>query len=350
MNTLPMSPKEYFESDWLVSLKQEFLEGKKPDRCNSCWIKEKQGLKSIRNHFVKVFTYENAIAAQSTKHLELRESNLCNFACRMCNPTDSVKLEREIEQYPELSSFYRPNTNKDMSEENWQEILDVSLELKSLYLTGGEPMLMKRYYDLLDHLIANKRNENIDLRIYTNCSVYNPVFIDKLSKFKNVTLKMSIDAVGKTAEYQRYGTEWKTVRSNIFKFLELPITASIHSTITAYSILDVSSLADFFIEMKNYENLKAKLTKFNAHVARIPASLDYANLSIELRAKAILEIDDAISKMSDEFFSLYVAELRALRKQLIERRDCNYQFFVNMTRTLDRIRSQSFEEVFGYKI
>ena len=345
-----MSPSEYYNSKWLASLKQEFLDGKQPERCNSCWIKEGQGLKSIRNHFTKRFTFNDTLLAQTTKHLELRESNLCNFACRMCNPTDSVKIEREIEEYPELSRFYQLNTSSNITDENWLQVLDVSLGLKSLYLTGGEPMLMKRYYDLLDHLIAHGRNEDIDLRIYTNCSVYNPVFIDKLNQFKNVTLKLSIDAVGKTAEYQRYGTQWETVRANIFKFLELPVILSIHSTITAYSILDMTSLADFFVEVKNYEKLNAKLTKFNAHVARVPAGLDYANLNIELRAKAIVEIDKAINKLSNDFFSIYVKELKALRKQLIERRDCNYQLFVNMTKALDKARNQSFEEVFGYKI
>jgi organic radical activating enzyme len=350
MATLKMSPKEYLESDWLKSLKQEFLEGKQSNHCNSCWIKERQGLKSIRNHFNQKFSINDITLTQTTKHLELRESNLCNFACRMCNPTDSVKIEREIEEYPELAQFYHPNTNSNMTDENWRQVLDVSMGLRSLYLTGGEPMLMKRYYDLLDHLIANGRNEDIDLRIYTNCSVYNPVFVEKLKQFKNVTLKLSIDAVGKTAEYQRYGTEWETVRTNIFKFLELHVSLGIHSTITAYSILDMTSLADFFVEVKNYEKLNANLTKFNAHVARIPTGLDYANLNIELRAKAIVEIDKSIEKLSDNFFSIYVKELKALRKQLLERRDCNHQLFVNMTKTLDKARNQSFEEVFGYKI
>ena len=350
MDTITISPSNYLESNWLKSLKQEFLDGKQPARCSSCWIKERQGLKSIRTYFTKKFSFEEAIAIDSTKHLELRESNLCNFACRMCNPTDSVKLEREIKEHPELANFYRPNPNSDMSEENWQKILDTSLGLSTLFLTGGEPMLMKRYYDLLDHLIANGRNETIELKIYTNCSVYNPIFVDKLLKFKNLTLVLSIDAIGKTAEYQRYGTDWQTVRSNVFKFLELPIRLSVHSTITAYSILDISSLADFFVEIRGYDKLKAKLAKFSAHVSRIPAPLDYANLNLELRAKAIVEIDRAIAKLSYNLFSIYVDELFALRKQIMGRKECNYQSFVSMTKALDKARNQSFEEVFGYKI
>ena len=346
MGTQSMSPKEYFESDWLSSLKQEFLDNKKPERCNSCWIKERQGLKSIRGHFLD----ENYEIETQTKHLELRESNLCNFACRMCNPTDSVKIEREIEDHPELSRFYSPNSNSDMTDDNWAQILEVSKNLNSLYLTGGEPMLMKRYYDLLDFLIENNRQDDITLRIYTNCSVYNPIFIEKLLKFKKAELILSIDAVGKVAEYQRHGTNWETVRANIFKFAELPIRLGIHSTISAYSILDVSALASLFVEIQEYEFRQAHLMKFNAHVVRVPAPLDYANLNIDLRIRAVKQIDDAVKKLTNRLFSIYVDELLALRKQLLDRRDCNYSLFVSMTKTLDNVRNQSFENVFGYKI
>lgn len=344
--TQTMSPKEYLASDWLKSLKQEFLDGKKPEVCKSCWVKEDQGLKSIRTGFKKRPVDPN----KTTTHLEIRESNLCNFACRMCNPTDSVKIEREFEINPELQKFYFPNKSSDMTEENWNQIIEVAKGSNSINITGGEPMLMKRYYDLLDHLIEHGRNEDIVLKIFTNCSVYNPTFIEKMLKFKKVQLRLSIDAVGKTAEYQRYGTHWETVRANIFKFAELPIHMGIHSTITAYSILDASSLADLFIELESYKNLKATLVNFDAHVSRTPIALDYVNLNVDLRMRAIEEIDIAVGKLSSKLFTAYVRELLAIKKQLLERRDCNFALFVSLTKALDRIRGQSFEEVFGYNI
>lgn len=342
-----MSPREYFESDWLKSLKQEFLEGKKPDRCISCWTKEKQGLQSIREHFLD-WNFDKQI--EKTFHLELRESNLCNFACRMCNPTDSSMLEKEIEEHPELQQFYYPNKLTNMTTENWNEILEVTKEIESLYLTGGEPMTMKRYYELLDYLIANNRQDDIVLRIYTNCSVYNPKFIEKLVQFKKAELVMSIDAVGTVAEYQRYGTKWNVVRENIFKFCQLPIKVSIHSTISAYTLLDMSSLANLFVEILEYPERKASLMKFNAHVVRVPHALEYCNLNVDLRIKAIKEIDKSVAKLVDNKFSIFVDELKAIREQLISRRDCNWTAFVSMSKTLDRARSQKFEDVFGYKI
>jgi sulfatase maturation enzyme AslB (radical SAM superfamily) len=270
----------------------------------------------------------------------------------MCNPTDSVKIERELEANPDLNQYFpTKSTNPNISDSNWQELLEISKGLDSLYLTGGEPMIMKRYHDLLDHLIENDRHHDIILRIFTNCSVFNPIFIEKLVKFKRLQIKMSIDAVGKVAEYQRYGTDWKTVYANIFKFAELPIQLGIHSAITAYTVLDMSALADLFLEIKDYKNRKAELMVFNARVVRVPVALDCASLNPTLRVRAVREIDKAIEKLSPHrLFNNYVNELNATKNQLIKRKECNFESFVSMTKALDRARNESFEEVFGYKI
>lgn len=349
MKTMNYSPKEYLRSKWLSDLKQQFLENKRPLECNSCWFKEQKGLKSIRTHFVNKFANVN-LQTTEVKHLELRESNLCNFACRMCNPTDSVKLERELEEYPELKQFYRPNHRKSITDHNWNEIFETCKGLKSLTLTGGEPMLMKRYYDLLDYLIDIGRHETLLLKIYTNCSVFNPMFNEKLVKFKRAQINMSIDAVGKTAEYQRYGTKWDDVRENIFKFIQLPIKTKIHSTISAYSILDISSLAKFFVELKSYPNKGMKLAKFTTHVVKDPSPLCFVNLNHDLRIKAIEQIDIALNELQGEFFLLYNKELISIRKQLLLSQSNDFAGFVTMTKALDTSRNQSFEETFGYKI
>ena len=90
---------------------------------------------------------------------------------------------------------------------------------------------------------------------------------------------------------------------------------------------------------------------FNAHVVRIPMALDCANLNPTLRIKAIHEIDKAIEKLSPhKLFDHYTNELVATKKQLMNRKDCDFEAFLSMTKALDKARNQSFEEVFGYKI
>ena len=208
---------------------------------------------------------------------------------------------------------------------------------------------MKRYFDFLDYLISIGK-QNIRLIIYTNGSVYNPIFVEKLKKFPNMSLFISIDAVEKVAEYQRRGTKWNVVRDNILRFAELPITIKLHSTMIAYSVLDVSRLADFFIELSQTK-MNATLLPFTAHFAREPKALEFVNLNRELKLRAIQEIDSAIQKLSDHnLFKIYVRELTSARRQLLTREDGKYGLFVRMTKALDTSRNESFEDVFGYKL
>ena len=345
MKTDPATPNEYLASKETDKLRKDFTNGLKPERCNNCWIKESNGLTSIRKHYSKQKRDLTKIT-----HLELRESNLCNFSCRMCNPDDSVVIDRESKSNPEIQSFFRPNNDLATTDENWNQILEIVRGVESINLTGGEPMLMKRYYDLFDYMISIGKNEDVFLNIFTNGSVYNPLFVEKILKFKNVRLTVSIDAVEKISEYQRKGTNWSIVSSNISKYMQLPIDMGFHSTITAYSILGLSSLADFFVDLHNSKHVAKSLT-FGAHTIRNPKKLEFTNLNIDLRVMAYREVEAAIEKLLPyEIFKSYVTELSTLKSQLLVRKDCDYKSFVGITKTLDRIRNDNFEEVFGYKI
>ena len=90
---------------------------------------------------------------------------------------------------------------------------------------------------------------------------------------------------------------------------------------------------------------------FTARIIRNPNILEIVNLNVDLRVMAIKNIDSAILKLSNnKLFSVYNKELLSARKQLIERKDCNFTAFTNMTKALDKVRNQSFEDTFGYKI
>lgn len=342
-----MSPNEFINSEHRQNLQNETII-QKPKQCGACWSKEERGLGTVRKEIIHLYPNHNETtvrAINKIEHLEIREGNLCNFACRMCNPNDSVELAREVADNTELQKYYTFKEQSSMTEDNWQQTLKIAETADSIYLTGGEPMLIKRYYDLFERLISIGRID-ITLRIFTNCSVFNPVAFNLLQQFKNVHLFLSIDGVGKVAEYQRYGTKWHEVRNNILRYIEHPFTFNFHSTISAYTILDFERLADFYLEIQN--------SKFKAWTARSvhePAQLRYSNLNFDLRLKAITQIDNSIVKLSSyDSAKLVVKELASLKLQLISNKNCDFTSFVNMTKTLDRSRNQSFEEVFGYKI
>ena len=351
-NKLNLSPLEFRSSEHLKNIKKQFLAGEKPSNCSHCWISESEGLQSIRQHYIEdnpqysnlnSFTIETELPVE---HIELRTSNLCNYSCRMCNAKNSVEIKREIDRNPSLSTWFVNVDDSTMKAQNLQEVFDSIHTLNRLFLTGGEPLLMKEYYYLMDYAISIGRNEKMELIVYTNVSVYNPKFIEKLLKFDKVNLNLSIDGVGKTAEYQRKGTDWNTVYKNAIIFVNLPVKTTIHSTITAYTLLDFSSLSDFYNEMLHINNN----IYFMAHPISSPKALNFLNLNGDLRSKAIDEITKSIYKLNDKKFSQINTQLENILKALKTDTQQNYTEFVEFTKSLDISRNERFEDVFGYKL
>ena len=297
VKSLKLSPEEFLKSDFLQEIRTAFIKGEKHPSCSFCWKAESLGLQSIRNH--QVSSYGNDTTPE-IKHLELRASNLCNFECRMCNAESSSLIAGEV---------------RTISDENFEEILKISEGLDKLYLTGGEPMLIKHYYTLLDHLIEQNKTD-MKLMVYTNCSVYNQKFIDRISKFKCI-LQLSIDGVGLFAEAQRVGTDWNVVHGNVMKLISIGLPTSIHTTMTKINLLGVSSLVDFYLEVHK----KNPRTNFSIHTAHYPENLAFYNLDSSLFDRAIEQLDLAINKLRSDKFDLVRRELVHIKQTLEKKKN-----------------------------
>lgn len=355
---LKMSPEEFRKSDYVKKIKKDFIDGKKPNNCSNCWKAEEKNHISIRQHFLNNFPEYTKdkfteFDDRPFEYIELRCSNLCNFMCRMCNPTNSIEIAREANKFPFAHNFHEfgiENSElKEISEQSYKELENYTGDLKYLFLTGGEPFLMKQYYDLLDKMIENGKCEDVSLQIYTNCSVYNPIFVEKIKKFKNVKLNLSIDAVGKVAEYQRKGGKWETIKSNAYKLSEIEnVKPNIHSTLTAYSVLDIEALIDFYVEFKE----AFPKAKFTMHIANYPKGMSYVCLNERLRKKALRQVLRAIDKIQnkDNEFSRIKKELISIKEGLQTTPHKDFDKFCRLTKHYDIMRDESFEDVFGYKI
>lgn len=296
-----MSPTEFLNSEYLQNLRQKFLNGEYDDTCSGCKRLENAGLQSIRKHMLSLYgdKYGDKVTPDNVTpildYMELRTSNLCNFQCKMCNAESSSLIAGSV---------------SNITEDNFQEILKLSENLKHLVLTGGEPMLIKHYYDLLDHLVALERND-LNLRCYTNASVYNPVFIEKILKF-NTALHISIDAVGKTAEIQRVGTDWPVVSENVNKFLKLPVKIQFHTTLTTIALADVHSLVEYFVDIAS----RHETCTFNVHTATRPDSVSVFNISISDIPKTIESIDKALALLPETRFNQLKNQLVSCRNTI----------------------------------
>jgi sulfatase maturation enzyme AslB (radical SAM superfamily) len=360
-NGLNQSPEDYIKSDWLKNIKEDFVKGRVPSVCHQCKTKEDNGFKSTRGAFWNFYnTAQNAEmdisaftidAKTQPKRLELRFSNLCNFKCRMCVEDSSSEIAREKKEF-NISQKYRSPKLNDRSiyhaaKSDIENLKKLCLEnVNIITFTGGEPLLIKEYYDFLDFLIDNNLQDKIALDIFSNCSVYNPQFIDRILKFKLVYFVMSIDGVGKTAEYQRHGTNWTVVKENIYKFNSLPLDMSFNTAISAYVLLDVSSLASFLMHLyRANDKIKTK-----CYSVQLEHETHARFLPLHLRKVAIEEINKAVAILTPNNFRIFTTELIKLKNILENTSDINSDKFVNFTKQYDAMRNESFETTFGLSL
>ena len=107
---------------------------------------------------------------------------------------------------------------------------DVYDNLHHFRMTGGEPLMHKDTYKVLDYALEHK-NDKLQMSITSNFSPTDDKlvdkFIDKLfnlertKSLKHFMLFVSLDSIGKKAEYIRTGMNWNKIKSNIDKFLKL---------------------------------------------------------------------------------------------------------------------------------
>lgn len=348
-----LSPMKYVKSNVLYNMKKSFINNEFPRECNKCETRESMGLKSTRKEALTLIEKYNIPEKYNTDsdtgviRLELRFSNLCNFKCRMCEPYSSSELAKEMMEYdnfrfPEFGSNSVIHTDKKQIE----ELKKLSHNLKVLCLTGGEPFLIKEYYDFLDYLIENDLAKNITVELFTNCSVYNEKFISRLLKFKTVRFVVSIDGVGKTAEYIRHGTKWDVVKENIFKFSQLPFEFYYNTAISQYTLFDIENFAKFLIEL--YELNKNISTKCYAVIS--PSELHFLNMPSHLKKHTIEQINNAVEILKPDNFSILCKEILGIKNLLENTKSENENSFIEFTKRLDKIRNESFEDVFGLSL
>jgi uncharacterized Fe-S cluster-containing radical SAM superfamily protein len=135
--------------------------------------------------------------------IDVRWTNLCNFACVYCSPDFSSKWADELNVIRSTPTEYQ---QKDFREYLYRH----AKNLKHVYLAGGEPLLMKENLELLQKL-----NPNVNLRINTNLSKVDTGVFDAVCGFKNVHWTVSAETIENEFEYIRFGGRWQDFLDNL---------------------------------------------------------------------------------------------------------------------------------------
>jgi MoaA/NifB/PqqE/SkfB family radical SAM enzyme len=177
--------------------------------------------------------------------IDVRWSNLCNFACVYCNEEYSSRWAGELQ-----IQQTKP-TNQNV-EDFKTYIFDHVHQLKHVYLAGGEPLLMKENLELLD--ILWKENPDVNLRINTNLSKVDTRVFETICKFQNVHWTISVESQQREFEYIRWGGNWQDFLENLRVIQKLDHKISFNMLWFLLNFRSLFDCVDFFCDRGFHAN------------------------------------------------------------------------------------------------
>jgi MoaA/NifB/PqqE/SkfB family radical SAM enzyme len=257
--------EEIVNSNTANTIRNKMLTGKKCIECETCYIQENAGQSSRRivdnNKFktsieeLKLLTNcDGSLKNFSPATIDIRLNNICNLKCRTCSGVSSSQLAAE-----EKKLFNNPvNFNKTPTTQTRTKVLESIIDYfdncEEIYFAGGEPLILKEHFDILDRLLLIGKTD-IPIKYttnFTNLTFKNKNIIDYWKQFSNITVGASLDGHGTVFEYVRHGANWKDIEKNLIELKDQcpHVKFFVTSTISLLSVESVMELQKMWHELK----------------------------------------------------------------------------------------------------
>lgn len=258
--------KEIQNSTAMKKLRQEFLDGDRPQTCRRCWNEERAGRTSKRMHSLDRLKNMGidptwTTDAKSLMFLDLKLGNICNLKCRICGSwsssqyaSEEIRFNRREDQRASFAyKMLQEGAWPRESEEFWADLNTHLDDVRYIEFTGGEPFMIKEHFQLLQRLVDTGRAGNIEIHYNTNGTQYPDEAESIWQHFKHVEIAFSIDDVEERFEYQRSNAVWVEVVENINKFKLMRsrnsnITLQCCCTINIFNVYYLETVANWIVQ------------------------------------------------------------------------------------------------------
>jgi len=352
------SLEEVWNSEKMKQVRLNMLNGKKCSQCVRCYEKEEKGHDSLRvrsnkdwlqPHWNKVANTnpDGSLDDLHIVYLDFRFSNVCNLRCRYCGPELSSNWYADAK----ASTFNISPTErviqirKDV--DNFMEEFDPMLEhIEQIYWAGGEPILMDEHWGIMNRLVEMGKT---DIRIFYNTNFTTLEYkgqsvLDLWKNFDNISVGASLDAEGIRGEYQRKGTVWADVESNIkeLKDKSPEVDFYISATISAYNAWHITDFHRSWVD-KGYIKPADWYMNVLLNNERFRMSVLPQSLKAEIKAKwekhlKWLEPQDNIGRATDGYKSS-IQFLDDDHTHLLDE-------FKAFNQEFDKLRDENFDDVY----
>jgi hypothetical protein len=371
-----VTPKEEVSADHTAltnnklvqEYRQQMLDGERPKECNYCWTREDQGFTSDRimksDKFINLHQLDPAEIVKNLTHapvhLDIAFDRTCNFKCSYCGPQNSSLWAEEIAQHGEIKGIpafgaKEPIPNREVNPYNdafwkwWDSGLKHSLQ--HLTITGGEPLLSKEFWKVLDKV----QREKLSMTVMVNTNLCPPdkIFDRFMNRIKNwdpekFRISTSIESIKEKAEYSRFGLDYNKFMLNMHRVLtETNMKVEVNLTNNALSF---TSLTDLVQELTKFKiKYGAKRVTLHSNDVTWPSHLNLRILPVELRNVEVIKFKRFMKMNKDSFSKTEKYKFqRTLELSLVEYEDVD-KFrvqFLTFIKEYDKRRNLNFDKTF----
>jgi sulfatase maturation enzyme AslB (radical SAM superfamily) len=244
------SVMQWWTSDELNGFRQKMLATSLPKDCHGCEIQEKSQGSSMRTATNKEVDW-NRYDSRYPSRWNVIFGNICNLACWTCSENSSSLIEAHKKKIGMLSASW-PST-QDAFLRHWPSLKDTILtsyqhhDVIAITILGGEPLYNKTVIDFLQYLVENNLSTRTRLEFHTNATKMSSTIRQILTSgtWNYVCIFLSLDAIGKKAEWLRYGCDWSQIVGNIAALRASADYCEVHCALSVLNVGDLPKLQEF---------------------------------------------------------------------------------------------------------
>lgn len=224
-NLKNMTVDQWYNSAPMKQLRQDIQGEAALSMCAVCTKEESYGYESrrIKENFKSVIFTKNAFSKSMEQspwrdrfesamvnadqknpidwHVDL--GNECNLSCKMCKPEASSIISSKYRKWNIQFEDRKNWVNDPVSWDNFITSI-ANTPINRLHIMGGEPMLSKKFKELVDYLLETNRTD-MSISFVSNGTIQDQSLIDKLKKFRSLDIEISIESFAETNHYIRQG-------------------------------------------------------------------------------------------------------------------------------------------------
>ena len=325
------------------NLRTDMIAGVTVDECKECHMStEIFSYKDKKNKdYRPLMTRVDASNPSLPKVFHIGLKNVCNLACRMCNPNQSSKLDQFISKSPDLKKFYAVLTADNSVD---PESLAGSFS-EAIYVTfvGGEPMVDTDCLEIL-RLIKEESKKLREIIFVTNLTRLNHEILDIVYAMNiDVILAVSIDGPPDLQEYIRHFSKWEQIYDNM-KYVRSKyprIKFGFNSTISTMNVGYVSDTIKFLHDLEADLNVRFKYC--NTSVVLDKEFLFPANIPEEIKSLYLEKLNNYSGPLSIPGTAQLLASAKGLLKEQPKK---DFEQFINFISEFDKRAGTDYKIVY----